>query len=169
VLSHSADATGRSSSPRELTPARTSVQRSEENAPLPKALATACCSAAPRPRVLGNHEKKRMARLAALPGAETRSVLITKIRSQPAAVIEASTVGMLAESRAERSLLADVTPIAAMTVSASENASVRAAQSAREVTTTTRDLPSTPVMRSGRERTIAVNAMFSARHTLRMP
>jgi hypothetical protein len=119
--------------------------------------------------VPGNHEKKRMAWLADLPGAAARSVLITTIRSTPEAVIEASTVAILAESRAERSLLARVTPIAAMTVSAPENAAVSAARSARDATTTTRDLPGTSVTRSGRERTIAVKSMFSPRHTLRMP
>src|SRR4051794_22192090 len=76
---------------------------------------------------------------------------------------------MFSESRAELSLLAAVTPIAAMTASTPENAAVRPARSASEETTTTRDLAGTPVMRSGRERTIAVNAMFSPRHTLRTP
>ena len=101
--SQSAEATGRSSLPRELTPARTRVQRSDENAPRPSASTTACCSEAPRPIVAGIHEKKRMAQLAGFPGGEASSVLITMMRSTPAANIDSSTVAMFAESRAERS------------------------------------------------------------------
>jgi hypothetical protein len=86
----SAVATGRSSLPRELTPARTRVHRRDENAPLPKASATACCSEAPRPTLPGIHEKKRMARLAGFPGSEARNVLTTMIRSTPTANIDFS-------------------------------------------------------------------------------
>src|SRR5258708_8004219 len=39
--------------PLALTPARTSVQRSDEKAPLPMASANACCSVAPRPILPG--------------------------------------------------------------------------------------------------------------------
>src|SRR5690348_8955039 len=113
--SHVAEATGRSSLPRELTPARTRVQRRDENAPLPRASTTACCSEAPRPILVGIHENRRMARLAGVPGAEASSVLITMMRSTPAATIDASTVAMFAESSAERSSLVDVSPRAVST------------------------------------------------------
>ncbi len=82
----SAEATGRSSFPRAFSPPRTSVHRSDENAPRPSASTTACCSVAPRPMVPGMHENKRMTRLADLPSDEVRSVLITTIRSTPAAI-----------------------------------------------------------------------------------
>jgi hypothetical protein len=165
----SAEATGRSFFPRELRPARMSVQRSEENAPLPRASTTACCSEAPRPVVPGIHEKKRNARLAGLPGMGASSVLITTIRSTPAANIDSSIVAMFAESKAERSELVDVSPRAVSTASAPVNASVRAGRSVRDVITATREPLGTSVMRSGRERTMAVNLMPSALHTLRMP
>ncbi len=165
----SAAATGGSLLPRELTPPRTSVQRSEENAPSPRASTTACCSEAPRPVVPGTHEKKRNARLAGLPGSDASSVFITIIRSTPAANIDSSIVAMLAESKAERSALVEVNPMAVSTASAPANASVSAARSARDVTTATREPLGTSVMRFGRERTMAVNCTPSALHTLRMP
>jgi len=126
ALPQSAEATGRSSLPLKLTPARTRVQRSDANAPSPKASTTACCSAAPRPILPGILEKKRMAQLAGFPGREASSVLIIMRRSTPAASIDASTVAAFLESRAERSKLADVTPRAVSTASAAENACVRA-------------------------------------------
>ena len=146
-----------------------SVQRNEENAPLPRASTTACCSEAPRPVVPGIHEKKRNARLAGLPGMDASSVLITTIRSTPAADIDSSIVAMFAESKAERSELVDVSPRAVSTASAPVNASVRAGRSVRDVITATREPLGTSVMRSGRERTMAVNLIPSALHALRMP
>src|SRR5690349_12760437 len=62
------------------------------------------------------------------------------IRSTPAANIACSTVSMFAESKAGRSRLVDVTPTALRTASAPENAFSSAARSARDVTTTTREL-----------------------------
>src|SRR5689334_18228766 len=61
-------ATGASCLPRELSPARASVHRTPEKAPLPSASTTAWCSRAPRPILPGIQEKKRMARLAGFPG-----------------------------------------------------------------------------------------------------
>jgi hypothetical protein len=119
--------------------------------------------------VPGIHEKKRITRLAGFPGEEASSVLITIMRSTPADDIDSSTVAMLAESRADRSQLVDLTPMAVSTTPAPENASARAARSARDVTTATREPSGTSVMRCGRERTMAVNPIPSARHTLRMP
>ena len=165
----STEATGRSALPRELTAARTSVQRSEAKTPLPMASTAACCSVAPRPMLPGIHEKKRISRLVGVPGNEVSSVLITMMRSTPAAIMDSFTVAMFAESSAERSRVAAVTPRAVSTASVPENASVRAAPSARDSTTTTRERPGTLVIRSGRERTMAVNSIPSARHTLRMP
>src|SRR5882762_4867061 len=127
--SHAAEATGRSSLPRELTPARMSVQRRDENAPLPRAPTTDCCSVAPRPIVPGINEKNRMAQLAGFPGGEASIVLITMMRSTPALNIDSSTVAMFAESSAEQSWLVDVSPRAASTAPAPEKASVRAARS----------------------------------------
>jgi hypothetical protein len=155
--SQSRDATGRSSFPRELSPARTSVQRSEENAPLPSASITACCSRAPRPIVPGMHMKKRMARLAGCPGCEVSSVLMTMMRSTLAPNIDSSTAAMFAESKAGRSCVVAVTPRAVSTASAPENASARAAPSAKDWTTAALDPPGRSVIRSGRERTTAVN------------
>lgn len=166
--SQCADATGYSSAPRELVPARTKVQRRDENAPRPSASATACCSVAPRPIFPGSHEKKRSAPLAGFPGSDARSVLMMTIRSTPALVIAASTVAMFVERRADGSPLVDVTPIAVRTASAPESASTRAPLSAREVTRATREPGGTSTIRSGRERTMAVNAMRSVRHTLSM-
>lgn len=165
----SAAPTGGSFLPRELRPPRTSVQRSEENARLARASTTACCSEAPRPIAPGTHEKKRNIRLAGLPGSDASSVLITTIRSTPAANIDSSTAFMFAESKAERSALVEVSPMAVSTASAPANASVSAGRSAREVTTATREPLGTSAMRFGRERTIAVNWTPSALHTLRMP
>jgi hypothetical protein len=79
------------------------------------------------------------------------------MRSMPAANIDSSIAAMFAESKAERSELVDVTPRAVITASAPVNASLRAARSARDVTITTREPHGTSVMRSGRERTMAVN------------
>jgi hypothetical protein len=118
--------------------------------------------------VPGIQEKKRMSRLAGFPGDAVRSVLITRIRSTPAANIACSTVSIFSESAAERSRLVDVTPRAVRTASAPAKAAVRAARSAREVTTATRE-PGGTVMRSGRDRTMAVKPIPSPRHTLRMP
>jgi hypothetical protein len=68
-----------------------------------------------------------MARFAGFPGGEASIVLITMIRSTPAANIDSSTVVMFAESTAERSWLVDVSPRTASTAAAPENASVRVA------------------------------------------
>jgi hypothetical protein len=87
--------------------------------------------------VPGIHEKKRMARLAGFPGREVSNVLITTMRSTPAAFIASSTVGMFTESSAEEPKLVDVNPVAVNTASAPENASVSAVRSASDVTTTT--------------------------------
>jgi len=165
----SPEATGRSALPRELTAARTSVQRSDAKTPSPMASTTACCSVAPRPILLGIHEKKRISRLAGIPGNEVSSVLIIMMRSTPAAIMDSLTVAMFAESNAGRSCVVAVTPRVVSTTSVRENASVRAAPSARDSTTTTRERPGTSVMRSGRERTTAVKSIPSERHTLRMP
>jgi hypothetical protein len=96
-------------------------------------------------------------------------VLITTIRPTPAANIDSSIAAMFAESKAERSELVDVSPRAVSTASAPVNASVRAGRSVRDVTTATREPLGTSVMRSGRERTMAVNLIPSALHALRMP
>lgn len=143
----SAEATGRSALPRELTAARTSVQRSEAKTPLPMASTTACCSVAPRPMLPDIHEKKRISRLVGVPGNEVSSVLITMMRSTPAAIMDSFTVAMFAESSAERSRVAAVTPRAVSSASVPENASVRAAPSARDSTTTTRERPTTQAQR----------------------
>jgi aspartate oxidase len=76
--------------------------------------------------VPGIHEKKRMRRVADLPGDEVSSVLVTTIRSTPAVNIACSTVSIFSESRAERSWLVDVTPRAVRTASAPAKATVRA-------------------------------------------
>ncbi|MCE3273012.1 MAG: transporter related [Ramlibacter sp.] len=165
----SVDATGRSSIPREFSPPRTRVHRVEESAPRPSASATDCCSLVPRPMVPGNREKKRMRRLAGLPGSEVSRVLTITIRSTPASAIACSTVSMFAESDAERSWLVGVTPSAVSTASAPAKAAARAGRSASEVTTATRDPGGTSVIRSGRDRTIAVKRIPSARQTSRMP
>jgi hypothetical protein len=117
----------------------------------------------------GIHEKKRMSRLAGLPGNDVRRVLITTIRSTPAPDIACSTVSMFAESRAERSWLVAVTPSAVRTASAPARAVVRAERSASEVTTATREPGGTFLIRSGRERTMAVKPIPSSRQTVRMP
>ena len=132
----SAEATGRSALPRELSAARTSVQRRGANTPAPMASTTACCSVAPRPRLPGIHEKKRIRRLAGIPGNEQSSVLIMMMRSTPAASIDSLTVAIFAESSAERSRVVAVTPRAVSTVSVPRNALVSAARSARDSTTT---------------------------------
>jgi hypothetical protein len=119
--------------------------------------------------VPGIQEKKRMRRLAGFPGDEVRSELITTIRSTAAANIACSTVSIFSESEAARSRLVDVTPRAVRTASAPAKAAVRVARSAREVTTATREPGGIIVMRSGRERTMAVKPIPSPRHTLRMP
>lgn len=162
-------ATGRSWIPREFTAARTSVQRSGASASLLRASTTANCSVAPRPMLPGIHEKKRISRLAGCPGNEFKSVLIMIMRSTPAVIIDSFTVAIFAESSARRLFVVAVTPRAVSTAFVPENASVRAARSAKDSTTTTRDPWGTSAMRSGRERTMAVNAILSARHTLRMP
>ncbi len=167
--SQSAEATGGSALPRELTAARTSVHRSDAKTPLPRVSTTDCCSAAPRPMLPGIHEKKRMSRLAGIPGNEESSVLIMMMRSTPAAVIDSLTVAMFVERSALRSCVVAVTPRAVSTASVPENAFARATPSARDSTTTTRDPLGTSVMRSGRERTMAVKSIPSVRHTLRMP
>jgi len=164
-----AEATGRSSLPREFRPPRTRVQRSDENAPLPSASTTACCSRAPRPVVPGIHMKKRMIRLAGCPGSEVSNVLIMTMRSTPAANIDSSTAAMFVESKAERSWVVAVTPIAVRTASAPANASMRAGRLSRDSTTTTRDPSGRSAMRSGRERTMAVKFIPAARHTPRIP
>jgi hypothetical protein len=151
----SAEAMGRSAPPRELTAARTSVQRSDAKMPVPSASTTACCSEAPRPMLPGIHEKKRKSRLAGIPGDEASSVLIIKIRSTFAATMDSLTVAMLAKSNAAQSNVVAVTPKAVCTASAPENASARAAPSARDSTTTTRKRRGTSVMRSGRSRKFA--------------
>ncbi len=165
----SAEAIGCSARPREFTAARTSVHRSESKTPAPRASATACCSVAPRPTLPGIWEKKRMRRLAGLPGNEQSSVLIMMMRSTPAASMDSLTVAMFEESRVERSRVVVVTPRAVSTASVPENASVSAARSARDSTTTTRERAGTSAMRSGRERTMAVKSIPFARHTPRMP
>jgi hypothetical protein len=78
-------------------------------------------------------------------------------------------VAMFAESKAERSELVEVTPRAVSTASAPAKALVRAVRSVSDVITTTQQPFGTSVMRSGRERTMAVNGIPSALHTLRMP
>ncbi len=122
----SGDATGGSSLPLELTPARTSVQRNEENSPLPSASTTACCSAAPRPILPGIHEKKLMIFVLGCPGGAATIVFIRRIRSTPAASIAALTTGIFADISADGSELVAVVPIADMTASAPEKASVKA-------------------------------------------
>jgi hypothetical protein len=117
----------------------------------------------------GTHEKNLIAQLAGCPGGEASIVLITMIRSTPAASIDSATVPMFAESSAEGSWLVDVIPRTASTAPAPENASVRVARSASDLTTATREPLGTSVMRSGRARTMAVNPIPSARHTPRMP
>src|SRR5258705_6049794 len=104
--------------------------------------------ASPRPIVPGIHMKKRMARLAACPGCEVSSVLMTTMRSKHAANIDSSTAAMFAESKAERSGVVAVTPRAVSTAPEPENASVRAARSARDGTTATREPSGRSVIRS---------------------
>ena len=164
-----AEATGRSSLPREFRAPRTSVQRSDKNAPLPSSSITACCSRAPRPIVPGIQEKKRMARLAGCPGSEVSNVLIMRIRSTPAVNIDSSIATMFADSSAEISLVAAVTPSAVRTASAPEKASTRAGRSAKDSTTATRDPLGMSVIRSGRERTMAVKLIPASRHALSIP
>jgi hypothetical protein len=163
--SQSAEAAGRSSLARELTPARMSVQRSDKNALLPRASTTACCSLAPRPTLPGSHEKKRMARLARLLAGEASSVLMIMMRSTPAANIDCSTVAMFPESSADRSRLVAVTPRAVSTAVAPENASVRAAPSARDLTRATRQPRGMSVMRPGARADNGAEAdSFCSRH-----
>jgi hypothetical protein len=99
----SAAAAGASFLPRELSPARTSVHRTAEKAPLPRASTTACCSRAPRPILPGTQEKKRIARLPGFPGREASKVLMMMMRSTLAANMAASTSAAFSDSMAERS------------------------------------------------------------------
>jgi hypothetical protein len=110
-----------------------------------------------------------MRKLAGWPGNEVRRVLITTMRSTPTSDIACSTVSMFAESEAERSWLVAVTPSAVRTASAPARAAFRAERSASEVTTVTREPGGTLVIRSGRERTMAVKPIPSSRHTDRIP
>jgi hypothetical protein len=133
------------------------------------ASATACCSVAPRPILPGSNEKNLIVRLAGLPGFAARSVLMMTMRSTCEASIVSSTVAMFADSSAERSWLVDVTPSAVSTASAPENAFLRSVQSVKDGTTAMREPPGTFAMRSGRERTMAVNPIPSVLHTSRIP
>jgi hypothetical protein len=69
------------------------------------------------------HEKKRIAKLLGLPGAEFRSVLVTTMRSVPEASIARSTASTFWESKADGAWLVGVTPSAVRTASAPEKAS----------------------------------------------
>ena len=67
-----------------------------------------------QPTLPGMNGKKRIAKLLGLPCAELRIVLVTTIRSVPAASIACSTVSIFREGKADGSWLAGVTPRAAI-------------------------------------------------------
>ena len=117
----------------------------------------------------GSSEKRRPRKLGGAPGAAASSVLMMRIRSTPALFIAASTEARFFESNAVRSELVRVTPIAVSTASESLNASASLARSPRSLRTSTREPSGIAVMRSGRERTIAVKRTSADLHTRSMP